>query len=138
MNMEEIERVAKEIFSNRKEIVASYIYGSFLKGNHYEDVDIGILVDENFKPSVFYETGIAREFEQKLQTSIDEKVSFDVRILNRRPLRFLFNVLKESKLIYVGDESKRIGFESRIMKEYLDFKPHYELYDKMRRLRYVK
>ncbi|MBO8182939.1 MAG: nucleotidyltransferase domain-containing protein [Archaeoglobus sp.] len=138
MNIGEIERFAREVFSNRREVVASYLYGSFLKGTRYRDVDIGIVVDENFKPGVFYEVRIAKEFEQKFQGSGDNRVSFDVRILNKRPLRFLFNVLKESKLIYVGDESKRIEFESRVMKEYLDFKPHYELYDKMRRLRHVK
>ena len=130
MKIQEIEEAAREIFSSRKEIIAAYLYGSFLKTEFFEDVDIGLLVEDDFKPSALYEARIAGELEQRL------KLNFDVRILNGRPVRFLFSVLKNSKLIYSRDERKRIEFESRVMREYIDMKPHHELYEKMRRLRY--
>lgn len=130
LKLEEIEKAAREIFSGKKEIVAAYLYGSFLKTEFFEDVDIGLLVEDDFKPSALYEARIAGEFERRL------KLNFDVRILNEMPVRFLFSVLKNSKLIYSRDERKRIEFESRVMREYIDMKPHHELYEKMRRLRY--
>jgi len=130
MKIQEIEEAAREIFSSRKEIIAAYLYGSFLKTEFFEDVDIGLLVEDDFKPSALYEARIAGELEQRL------KLNFDVRILNGRPVRFLFSVLKNSKLVYSRDERKRIEFESRVMREYIDMKPHHELYEKMRRLRY--
>lgn len=130
MKIQEIEEAAREIFSSRKEIIAAYLYGSSLKTEFFEDVDIGLLVEDDFKPSALYEARIAGELEQRL------KLNFDVRILNGRPVRFLFSVLKNSKLIYSRDERKRIEFESRVMRKYIDMKPHHELYEKMRRLRY--
>jgi len=102
MKIQEIEKAAREIFSGREEVIAAYLYGSFLKTEFFEDVDIGLLVEEDFKPSALYEARIAGEFERRL------KLNFDVRILNGRPVRFLFSVLKNSKLIYSRDERKRI------------------------------
>lgn len=131
METQEIEKAAKEILSSKKEIISTYLYGSFLKTGFFEDVDIGLLLENDFKPPNLYEAKIAGEFERRL------KLNFDVRILNDRPVRFLFSILKNSKLIYSKDERKRIEFESRVMREYLDIKPHHKLYEKMRRARYV-
>jgi len=108
-NFQEIEKAAKEAFSKKEEVIVAYIYGSFLKSNHFEDVNIGILVKDDCDIGPFYEAKIPGEFERRL------KLKFDVRILNGRPARFLFSVLKNSKLIYSKDEHKKIEFESKIM-----------------------
>ena len=65
-----------------------------------------------------------------MESSNVKKLNFDVRILNGRPVRFLFSVLKNSKLIYSRDERKRIEFESRVMRVYIDMEPHHELHEK--------
>ena len=132
LNFQEIVKAAKEVFSKKEEIIVAYIYGSFLKSNHFQDVDIGILVKDDCDIGPLYEAKIAGEFERRL------KLKFDVRILNGRPVKFLFSVLKNSKLIYSKDEHKRIEFESKIMKESLDIKPYHEMYEKMRRNRYER
>ena len=129
--MQELIKASRNILSKRNEIIAAYLYGSFLKSDSYNDIDIGLLLDENFKPPALYEARIAGEFEREFK-----RQNFDVRILNRRPVRFLFSILRNSKLIYCRDERKRIEFESRVMREYLDIKPHHELYERMRRVRY--
>ena len=97
---------------------------------NFQDVDIGILVKDDCDIGPLYEAKITGEFERRL------KLKFDVRILNGQPVRFLFSVLKNSKLIYSKDERKKIEFESKIMKGYLDIKPYYEMYEKMRWNRY--
>ena len=137
MNIEEIKKVLKEILAERKEIIASYLYGSVLYSDFYEDIDIGLLISDSFKPKLMYEANIAGKLEKKLKDTFEEIKPVDVRILNDKPLRFLFSMLKKSKIIFSSDETKKVQFEAKIMKEYLDIKPHFEIYNNMRELRYA-
>ena len=137
MNSEEIKKVLEEILLDKEEIVASYLYGSVIYSNIYEDIDVGLLVTDLFKPELMYEAIIAGELEKKLKEILKINKLVDVRILNDRPLRFLFSILKNSKIICSRDDFKRVQFEARIMKEYLDIKPYFEIYNNMRELRYA-
>lgn len=137
MNNEEIKKVLEEILLDKEEIVASYLYGSVIYSNFYEDIDVGLLVTDLFKPKLMYEAIIAGELEKRLKDILKISKPVDVRILNDRPLRFLFSILKNSKIICSRDDLKRVQFEARIMKEYLDIKPHFAIYDNMRELRYA-
>ncbi len=137
MNVEKIKKVLTEILLENKEIIASYLYGSVLYSDLYEDIDVGLLISDSFKPKLMYEAKIAGKLEKKLRDTFGEIKPVDVRILNDKPLRFLFSMLKNSKIICSSDETKRIKFEAEVMKEYLDIKPHFEIYDKMRELRYA-
>ncbi|TFF96337.1 MAG: hypothetical protein EU547_06515 [Promethearchaeota archaeon] len=116
---------------DKDEILFTYLYGSFLKSKSYNDIDIGIYVSKNYETNTFYEIEIGNEFENLLG-----KESFDIRILNGRSLRFLFNMLKNSSLIFSRNDKERVKLDSMIMKQYLDIKPFYEYYNKMRELRY--
>ena len=137
MNSEEIKKVLEKILLDKEEIVASYLYGSVIYSNFYEDIDVGLLVTDLFKPKLMYEAIIAGELEKKLKDILKISKPVDVRILNGRPLRFLFSILKNSKIICSRDDFKRVQFEARIMKEYLDIKPYFEIYNNMRELRYA-
>jgi len=137
MKLERIKNAFKAIFIEEKNIIAAYLYGSASYSEFYEDVDIGLLIDEAFKPNHMYEVKLAGKLEKKFKDTIGFYKSIDVRVLNGKPLRFLYSVFKNSNLLYSVDDFKRVNFESRIMKEYLDFKPHSELYEKMRRYRYA-
>jgi len=137
MTCEEIKKVLKEILSEKEEIVASYLYGSVIYSNFYEDIDVGLLITDLFKPKLMYEAIIAGELEKELKDILKISKPVDVRILKDRPLRFLFSILKNSKVIFSRDDFKRVQFEARIMKEYLDIKPHFAIYDNMRELRYA-
>lgn len=131
MKLEEVKSAAEEIFSKREEVITAYVYGSFLNTNSYEDIDIGLLIEDDFSADALYEARVSGEFEREL------KEDFDVRILNNRPVRFLFSLLKNSQILYCKDDFKRTDFESKAMVKYLDIKPHHESYEKMRKLRYV-
>ncbi|KKK40700.1 hypothetical protein LCGC14_0975870 [marine sediment metagenome] len=139
MKLEKIKNAFKEILSKEKNIIATYLYGSASYSEFYEDIDIdiGLLIDEGFKPNYMYEVKLAGKLEKRFKDTIGIYKSIDVRVLNEKPLRFLHSVLKNSILIYSVDDFKRVQFEARIMKEYLDFKPHFEFYEKMRRYRYA-
>ena len=137
MNIEEIKKVLADILSEKEELVASYLYGSVIYSDFYEDIDVGLLIRGNFNPELMYEVEIAGKLEKKLHDIFRAIKPVDVRILNDKPLRFLFSMLKSSQIICSLDDTKRIQFETKIMKEYLDIKPHFEFYDNMRELRYA-
>lgn len=79
MKLEELRRATEEILSKREEVITAYVYGSSLNTTSYEDIDIGLLIEDEFTADALYEPRIAGELEREL----NEK--FDVRILNDRP-----------------------------------------------------
>lgn len=137
MKIEEIENIFRKIFLQDEEIIAAYLYGSFLYSENYEDIDIGLLVRNKFKPNVMYEAHLAGKLEKIFKDTYNVFKPIDVRILNRKPLRFLFSMLKNSNIIYSKNDRERVKFETKVIKEYLDFKPHHEMYDNMRRIKYA-
>ena len=99
MKLEKIKNAFKEILSKEKGIIATYLYGSALYSEFYEDVDIGLLIDEGFKPNYMYEVKLAGKLEKRFKDIIGIYKSIDVRVLNGKPIRFLYSVLKNSNLI---------------------------------------
>jgi predicted nucleotidyltransferase len=63
--IQELTKVSRDILSKRSEIVAAYLYGSFLRGDSYNDIDIGFLLDDDFKPPALYEAKITGELEKR-------------------------------------------------------------------------
>jgi hypothetical protein len=124
----ELKGISK-ILEKHKEIAFSYLYGSLARGQMRKssDIDIGIVLKEKFKKNIFYEVKLALEIENKANLK-----NVEVVVLNDKPLRFVNQVLKYGKLIFSRDESKRIRFETLMIRKYIDFKPFYKEYDKMR------
>lgn len=126
---EEVEKVLKR----HREIIGAYLYGSTAKG--YEgrgsDIDVGLLLREDFEADALYPARIAGEIREGCR--LDREV--DVRILNMMPYRFLHQVIKEGELILSTDDRKRIRFETSVVDRYIDFKPFYKQYDEKRRER---
>ena len=127
--------VLRNVLSRHDEIVAVYLFGSFARGDARtdSDIDIGILLSDDRDDSGLYPVQIARELKNACKTKQD----IDVRIINKGALRFLHQVLK-GKLLFCRDERKRIEFETSVISRYLDFKPIFSEYDKMRKLRVLQ
>ena len=141
--VEALMEAAKEVFEGRKEVVAAYLYGSLLSGGPANDVDIGLLLDTGFRSGPLYGAEVAGQLEEKLKGKVEGlhklvREGLDVRVLNGRPARFLHSMLRNSRVLFCRDEKARIRFESRVLLDYLDMKPHHKRYDRMRRLRYAR
>jgi len=123
----------KEVLKGHEEILVAYLYGSTVKGykGKRSDIDVGLLLKENFKAEALYPARIAGEIKQKC--GLDQEV--DVRILNERPYRFLHQVIRTGEIILSTDERERVRFETSVIDRYIDFKPFYEQYDEKRRQR---
>ena len=57
----------KDALKDHKEILVAYLYGSTVKGydNKKSDVDVGLLLKENYKTEALYPAQIARKIKEK-------------------------------------------------------------------------
>ena len=130
----------KSVISEHEEVIAAYLYGSAAQRimRADSDIDVGILLADDFAPDYRYGVRMADEIQSRLcLTRVVDLRVVDLRVLNRRPIRFLNQVLQYGILVFVRDEKKRVEFETGILKEYLDFKPFLREYDRERRRRLI-
>lgn len=128
-----LKKEIKEVLKGHEEILVAYLYGSTVKG--YEgkrsDIDVGLLLKKDFEAEALYPARIAGEIKEKC--SLSQEV--DVRTLNKRPHRFLHQVITEGEIITSTNERERTRFETSVIDRYIDFKPFYKQYDEKRRER---
>lgn len=119
------------VLRSHGEVLSAYLYGSFARGTSSKnsDIDIGLLLAEEYQPGPLYESRISLKFDKSLGRDVE------ARILNNKPLPYLHQVLKYGKNLYSTNEKARINFETRTYSNYLDIKPYYEEYDKIRKKR---
>ncbi|MEX2722367.1 MAG: nucleotidyltransferase domain-containing protein [Candidatus Freyarchaeota archaeon] len=131
----DISSIIAEVLAAHEEIVTAYIYGSIVKGyaDEASDIDVGLVLRKGFEPDPLYPARLANELEKKLNL----KHEVDVRVLNGQSTRFVYQVIKEGKVVFCRNEEERVEFETSITESYLDFKPIYEEYDRIRRQRII-
>lgn len=110
-----IEGIASRL-GKKREIIFTYIFGSFAQSDIFSDIDIGVFIDEKrVQESMDYEFNL----EEEIQSFA--KFPVDIRSINCAPLSFSYRVIKEGILVIDKDPSKRTEFEGLIFKKYFDF-----------------
>ena len=107
------------ILERESSIRFAYIYGSFAECTSFNDIDIGIYINED-KVSNFFDYEF--ELEEKLSKIFPKT---DVRIINNAPLGFKYNVIR-GEIIIDYDPLFRCNFVERVVEEYLDLLPFRE------------
>lgn len=123
----EIMKQIKSVSKKRKEIILSYLFGSFALGttNRDSDIDIAVYLDPKTCKDLFdTRLMLIKEFTQALKKDVD------VVILNTTKPFLRFVIIKEGKLVFQRDEGFKIDFEIKVLNEYFDFKPYMEMYQK--------
>jgi len=128
MERKEVLRKIREIISRFDDVEIAYIFGSFLKGDKFNDIDIAIFLSKELNP--YRRFKFSMEMARELERGMKPRLGFDVKILNYSPVEFQHEVLKKGKVVFLRDETKRIEYESKLISTYLDFKGMYEFLDK--------
>ena len=107
---------------NDPEIVALYCFGSYVDGRvgPLSDVDLAVLLDQNMPPGRYFNKRLRLH---ALIARIIKTDEVDLVILNSAPLLLVHRVLGGGRLLYERDPVKRIAFEVKAIREYLDFVP---------------
>ena len=106
--------ISSYLEENCKQIVAAYLFGSFITQRLFSDIDLGILITGDSIKALNFEL----DLENRLEKIV--KYSVDVRVLNRAPLSFCQNVIRHRKVILDRDPNRRADFEGQILKQYFD------------------
>jgi len=129
IQIEDLKRVIRDLFKNYEEIQLAYLYGSYAKGvqTEFSDIDIGVILKTDFKePPLYY-----AELSLKIEKNFNYKINIDLRILNNATPRFLFQVIKNNKILFVKNKSFMHEFELKILYMYQEIKPMLDMYDKI-------
>ena len=109
-----VNTISAYLENNFKEIAAAYLYGSFVSNMPFSDIDLGILVKDDVETTLNFELDLENNLEKIV------KYSVDARVLNRAPLSFCQNVIRNRKVILDKDPNLRANFEGQILKLYFD------------------
>jgi len=104
-----------------EEVAVAYLFGSRARGDFKEksDFDFAILLSKSFKNPYDF-VRLLGKLADVLNVG-DEKVNLIV--LNDASLELAYKVISEGSVIFERDPERRVDFEVRILKLYLDFKP---------------
>ena len=106
-----------------------YLYGSMVEGidNAGSDYDLGVVL---VKPQSNYYT-IYPDLYLLLTMEIPKSKEVDISFLDFSPPSFQFEVIKKGQVIYKISPQFQSDFEEKITRNYLDFKPFLEEYNRV-------
>lgn len=127
MSTDEIAARLKTFAKAHAEIVAVYLYGSYANGTAREpsDIDVAVLLT----PSV----PDALEAELRLNTALCALPGLEkaeVAALNRVSLKLTGEVLQTGVRVYCADDEARATFEFDAMRQWWDWRPWHEAYNR--------
>jgi len=117
---EEMLKFLETEFRKHREIQFAIIHGSFIAGDHYNDIDIALFLSQEITSPLNYELDI--ETDMIIRHKLPRPV--DIRVLNNAPLSFAFNVIKNGTLLFTRDEESYCTYKEEIIRRYLDFSYH--------------
>lgn len=122
ISIKEIGAILNRALQKRDEVRIVYLFGSQVSGtvNNISDIDIGVLLNEDFvKESVYgYRADLTAELVSLLRT---DKV--DLVVLNQAPPLLSHRVVRDGIVLHCKDESERIAFEVKMLNRFLDTAP---------------
>ncbi len=113
-------RSIKKTLSEHKDIIFTYLLGSFIEENHFRDIDVAVFLNPDLLPeyNFIFEADLAED----LMTNLSERYPIDVRTLNSSSLTFQYQAI-QGRLIIDNDPEARCQVIEYILSRYLDLQP---------------
>jgi len=130
MLKEKIINQIKNKLVSQKRVAWAYLYGSFVTEEKFEDIDLAVYLDPVYLkkcPSLLKEE---QTLASDLEKALSPRLEIDLKILNRAPVHFQYQVLRNGKLIYFRDPSEVVRYEGDTISSYLDYKPTIQFFEK--------
>ena len=120
---EEVRARLQTLLAARDEIDWAYVFGSFLDGPGYHDIDVGVYL----RPPLLRGQVFDYEMELSVGLTMTLHTTMDVHVLNDAPMGFQHGVLQGEPL-FVRDQDRLDGFIEHIGWEVMEFAHHAEDY----------
>jgi len=114
----------KNFLSDRQEIDFAYLFGSFVKSDHYHVIDIAVHLEKNFNPDDYkkfpygYESNLIADISALLKTD-----KIDLVIFNKAGILIQQRIINSGMLLFERNRYKRINYENYIRSLYIDAEP---------------
>ena len=128
IQINEIQKLLKPLFKREKSVLFAYIFGSTVQDRTYSESDIDL--------AFYLDTDKVKDIFKKRILLIEEAQAFlnktvEIVILNEiNSIFFKFVIIKEGLVVYERAHSQRVDFELTTMREYYDYQPFLEQYNK--------
>lgn len=118
-----VQKIQKVLFS-KDQIQIAYLYGSFISEDwrSSSDIDIGIYLNPQGLQDKWFDITLANE----IATELGGNIVVDVRVLNHRSPKFVYEAIFNTPRLLVRDENEQIEFETKIILEWYDMRPTWE------------
>ena len=119
-NKLEIKNKVNHFLKSRPEISFAYIFGSFVRTDNYHDIDIAVLLKNDFDKNDLkkfpygYESMLISELTHILRVKVDFIVMNDADITLQQ------RVINKGILLFSKNDKERISYENFIRKLYID------------------
>jgi predicted nucleotidyltransferase len=113
---EEKELLSKAIsarLSREPGILFVYLHGSFVTGEAFRDIDVGLSIRD--RKDFSYESDLSFE----LSKAIGHEV--EVKVINDAPVAFQMAVISEGRLLFSGDDDARTDFIENVGRRYREY-----------------
>ena len=111
------------LLAGRVEVDFAYLFGSFVEGPSYHDVDVAVYLRPAPAPSAIFEY----EMDLSVELTLSVHIEVDVHVLNGAPVGFQHSVLQGEPLL-VRDEDRLTDFIERVGYEVMEFAHHADTY----------
>jgi len=114
-----------EVFKGDERILVAYLFGSKARGlqTPESDTDVAVLLSEPPEDTLEYYLGLVDRLSSVMGSPVD------LVFLNDAPLLLRHQVIKHGRVLFSRDEAARVEWETKTVKEYLDFRPRSDEYD---------
>ena len=119
----EIRARLQTFLAARDEIDWAYVFGSFLDGPGYHDIDVGVYL----RPALSREQVFDYEAELSVRLTMTLHTMMDVHVLNHASIGFQFSVL-QGEVLMARDQDRFSDFIEYIGVEVSEFAYHAERY----------
>ena len=112
--------VTEQVLCHYEQVLLAYLYGSFLRHDTYQDIDIAILLTGPMEPYALFK--LQMQIAGEIEDLLSPHVPCDVRVLNSAPVEFQYEAIRTGSIIFCRNEEQRIDYETDMMRQYLDLK----------------
>ena len=110
-------KAIRETLHQDPRIVFAFLYGSFIDGPAFRDIDVAVFV-LNSETASFWDVEL--HLARRIEGALPRPLVADVRLINEAPLAFRFNVMR-GELLFSRDDEMLAEFMVSTARRYLDF-----------------
>jgi predicted nucleotidyltransferase len=109
-----IQRIVLHLENEQPELLAAYIFGSFVTDKPFADIDLALFVGSRVIDALSFELITENKIEHLL------RVPVDVRVMDNAPLSFQYQVIHDGKRIINRSPNVIADYEGQILKQYFE------------------